>query len=109
MEDVLEQLVGKIEDEFDHEEPEAFVEEDGRLIVDGQAPIRSLAERLGFELETHSETTVGGYLSEYVARVPQAGERLEMHGHQIEVLEVDETKVCRLAISELEGESSPSD
>lgn len=98
MEDVLEQLVGKIHDEFDREEPDQFVQEARGLVVDGQAPIRSLAERLGFELETHSETTVGGYLSEYAARVPQAGERLEVHGHQIEILDVDETKVCRIAV-----------
>ncbi len=109
MEDVLEQLVGEIEDEFDSEAPDHFTEQDGRLIVDGQAPVRALAERLGFELETHSETTVSGYLAEYAARVPETGERIELHGHQVEVLNVDETKVCRLAVlkSGEEAASSP--
>jgi 2-keto-4-pentenoate hydratase/2-oxohepta-3-ene-1,7-dioic acid hydratase in catechol pathway len=51
MEDILEELVGEIEDEFDLDRPERFHEADGRLLVDGQTPIRALAERLDFELE----------------------------------------------------------
>jgi len=104
MEDILEQLVGTIEDEFDNEEPEHFVQEDGRLVVNGQAPIRSLADHLGFELDGHSETTVNGYLSEHLGRVPQVDERVEMHGYQLQILEVDETKVCRLAVLQAAGE-----
>ena len=43
--------------------------------MDGQLPIRVLAERLDFELEDHHETTVGGYLSKQLARVPLVGRR----------------------------------
>jgi CBS domain containing-hemolysin-like protein len=74
MEDILEELVGDIEDEFDPDRTEYFDEQNGRLWVSGEAPIRALAARLGFELEGHHETTVGGYLSEQLARVPDAGE-----------------------------------
>ncbi|HEX5376164.1 MAG TPA: hemolysin family protein, partial [Solirubrobacterales bacterium] len=47
MEDILEELVGEIEDEFDVDGEEHFRERDGRLHVDGQAPVRALAERVG--------------------------------------------------------------
>ena len=98
MEDILEQLVGEIEDEFDPEEREEIREENGRLMVEGQAPSRSLADRLGFALEGPHETTVGGYVSEQLARVPEAGEVVEVHGHSFEILDVDETRIGRLAV-----------
>ena len=98
MEDILEELVGEIEDEFDADRPDLVHEEEGRLYVDGQSPIRMLAERLGFELEEHHETTVGGYLSEQIARVPVVGEIIECHGHRFEILDVDETRITSVAV-----------
>ncbi|MDQ3647470.1 MAG: hemolysin family protein [Actinomycetota bacterium] len=98
MEDILEELVGEIEDEFDPEVRAEIREENGGLVVDGQAPVRGLADRLGFELEGHHETTVGGYVSEQLARVPEPGEVVEVHGHSLEILDVDDTRIDRLAV-----------
>ena len=98
MEDILEQLVGDIVDEFDPEEEDELREEDGRLVVDGGAPVRLLTERLGVELEGQHESTVGGYLSEELARVPDAGERVQLFDHQVEVLEVEGTRVASIAV-----------
>jgi len=98
LEDILEELVGEIDDEFDPDRAELFREEDGRLCVDGQTPVRELAERLHFELEGHHETTVGGYLSEQLARVPDIGELVEVHGQRFEVLAVTETQVTKVAV-----------
>ncbi len=98
MEDILEELVGEIEDEFDRERGELFREQDGRLYVDGQAPIRVLAERLDFQLEGPHETTVGGYLLEQLARVPDAGEIIKCHGHRFEILDVEETRITEVAV-----------
>jgi CBS domain containing-hemolysin-like protein len=99
MEDILEQLVGDIADEFDPDEEEDIREEgDGRLVVDGGAPVRLLADRLGVELEGQHESTVGGYLSEELARVPEAGERVDLFERPVEVLEVDGTRVASIAV-----------
>jgi magnesium and cobalt transporter len=99
MEDILEQLVGDIADEFDPDEEEDIREEgDGRLVVDGGAPVRLLADRLGVELEGQHESTVGGYLSEELARVPEAGERVDLFDRPVEVLEVDGTRVASIAV-----------
>jgi CBS domain containing-hemolysin-like protein len=98
MEDILEELVGEIVDEFDERQDEYFHERDGRLEVDGQAPVRDLADRLGCQLDEHHETTVGGYLSEQLGRVPDAGEVVECHGRDIEILAVEETRIVRLAV-----------
>lgn len=99
MEDILEELVGEIEDEFDEDGEEHFRESDGRLHVDGQAPVRALAERLDWELNEHHESTVGGYLSEQLGRVPEVGEVVECHGHKVEILAIEETRIVSLAIS----------
>jgi CBS domain containing-hemolysin-like protein len=98
MEDILEELVGEIEDEFDERQEDLFSERDGRLEVDGQAPVRAVADRLGAELHEHHETTVGGYLSEQLGRVPDVGEVVECLGRDVEILAVEETRILRLAV-----------
>ena len=103
MEDILEELVGEIEDEFDLEERELIREADGRLEVDGAASMREVSDRLGFELDAHRETTVGGFLSEELGRVPEPGEVVELHGHRFEIVEVEETRVTEVAVSREES------
>lgn len=98
MEDILEELVGEIEDEFDVDSEVHFRERDGRLHVDGQAPVRALAERVGWELDEHHESTVGGYLSEQLGRVPEVGETVDCHGWKAEILAVEETRITSLAV-----------
>jgi CBS domain containing-hemolysin-like protein len=98
LEDILEELVGEIEDEFDAEQREAIRVEGGTIVIDGSAPAREVAERLGFELEGHHETTIGGYLSEELGRVPQPGEEVELQGRRFAVRGVDETRVTELAL-----------
>jgi CBS domain containing-hemolysin-like protein len=68
------------------------------VLIDGSASARDVAERLGFDLEAHHETTIGGYLSEELGRVPQAGEEIELHGLRLEVRDVEGTLVTELAV-----------
>jgi CBS domain containing-hemolysin-like protein len=98
LEDILEELVGEIEDEFDPEQPDPIRVEDDGLHIDGSAAARDVADHLGFDLEAHHETTIGGYLSEELGRVPQPGEEVELHGRRFRVLGVDETRVTELAL-----------
>ena len=98
MEDILEELVGEIEDEFDERQQEYFNERDGRLEIDGQAPVRVVADRLGVELDEHHETTIGGYLSEQLGRVPDVGETVECFERNVKILAVEETRVVRVGL-----------
>ena len=98
LEDILEEIVGEIEDEFDPEHRDPIRVEDGVVVIDGAAPARDVADRLGFELEGHHETTIGGYLSEELGRVPRPGEEVDLHGRRFKVSGVDETRVTELAL-----------
>ena len=98
LEDILEELVGEIEDEFDAEQVEAIRVEGDTIVIDGSAPAREVAERLGFELEGHHETTIGGYLSEELGRVPQPGEEVQLQGRRFAVRGVEGTLVTELAV-----------
>ena len=106
MEDILEELVGEIADEFDADEVDAFRQDGDRLLVDGSAPVRLLAERLGVELEGPHESTVGGFLSEELGRVPDEGETVPLLGHRAEVLELDGTRIAKLAVLEPASEDA---
>jgi CBS domain containing-hemolysin-like protein len=98
LEDILEEIVGEIEDEFDPERTDPIRVDGGTVLIDGAASAREVAERLGFELEGHHETTIGGYLSEELGRVPRPGEEVVLHERRFKVLAVDETLVTELAL-----------
>ncbi len=96
MEDILEELVGEIEDEFDPEADQAITRDGDVAAVQGGASIRLLAQELGFEVGEPREATIGGHLVEMLGRVPDAGEFVELDGYRIEVCGVEETRVTRL-------------
>ena len=98
LEDILEEIVGEIEDEFDPEAPEPIRTENGVVLIDGSASAREVAERLGFDLEAHHETTIGGYISEELGRVPRPGEEIDLHGQRLQVRDVEGTLVTELAL-----------
>jgi CBS domain containing-hemolysin-like protein len=99
MEDIIEEIVGEIEDEFDSEREDLWHREDGRIVIDGAAPVRPLAQRLGVELGGHHESTLGGYLSEQLGRVPEVGETVEALDQELEILGVRETRVTEVAMA----------
>ena len=110
LEDIIEELVGEIEDEFDPDHEESMKELGGRLHVAGDASLRLLAQRLGFEPEDRHETTVGGYIADRLARVPDVGEVVEFHGRRLEILAVEDYRVTEVAVLPAEdGERERSD
>jgi CBS domain containing-hemolysin-like protein len=109
LEDILEEIVGEIEDEFDPEHREPIRVEGDTVVIDGTAPARDVAERLGFDLEGHHETTIGGYLSEELGRVPRPGEEVVLHGRRFKVRGVEETRVTELELLDAERDGDDDD
>jgi len=93
LEDVLEELVGEIEDEFDTTAEQLIGVRDGAVRIDGAAPIRIVVRELGITLEAPHETTLSGHLIEDLGRVPQTGEVIELAEARLEIVAADDTAV----------------
>jgi magnesium and cobalt transporter len=99
LEDLLEEIVGEIRDEYDVE-AEPFVDEgQGRFVVSGKADIETLSERLGVEIEGEGFETVGGYVMARLGRVPAAGEVHTIDDLLVEILETERRRVHRVRVS----------
>jgi CBS domain containing-hemolysin-like protein len=105
MEDLVEVILGEIRDEH---EPNSDVQEDGQggYIVSGSFDVDRLVDLLQFHPEEDLEsTTVGGLVTEWLGRVPQAGESLERDGIHIDVLASDELRVAQVRVRRLQAVS----
>jgi CBS domain containing-hemolysin-like protein len=96
LEDILEELVGEIEDEFDPRTRELIRREDGALRIDGSAPLRLVAERLGMDIDAPHESTIGGHVAERLGRVPEPNEVIVVDGARLRVLAIDDTRITAL-------------
>jgi CBS domain containing-hemolysin-like protein len=103
LEDILEEIVGEIRDEYDSEEdvePEMVKMEDGSVIVDARSLISDVNEILEIEIpEDEDVDTVGGYVCGEFGRIPEAGEALNIEGvAHFTVLKADKRKILSLKI-----------
>jgi CBS domain containing-hemolysin-like protein len=98
LEDVLEEIVGEIEDEFDAEEREPMREEAEGLVVAGWAPVRLVEERLGVAFTEHHEATIGGVVLERLGRLPEQGEEVELDGVRFAVLGAADARIQELRV-----------
>ena len=98
IEDVLEEIVGEIQDEFD--EGEAAIEEigDGVYAVDGRIPITDVNEHFKIDLPHEDFDTIGGYVLGYLGRPPEPGDTVEADGVTHHVKSVDGPRVSMLTL-----------
>jgi CBS domain containing-hemolysin-like protein len=98
MEDVVEEIVGEIQDEYDAEE--AQIVENGPLdfTVSGETEVEELEELFDMELAEDAFITVGGLIAHDLGRLPHKGEVLTIRGLQVEVLDVDQKKAKKLRV-----------
>jgi len=106
LEDLVEEVFGEIQDE--HEPVEDLVEDSsGRCIVSGNFSLDRLEELLDFRpAEEPESTTAGGLVSEWLGRVPRAGESIEREGIRIEVLRSNDLRVEQVRVSKMEGQTN---
>jgi CBS domain containing-hemolysin-like protein len=104
LEDVLEEIVGEIEDEF--EEALASVRElgDGRYLVDGSAPLEELRERIDLRITPNGVDTLGGFVLETLGAVPAPGAAVEAGGFRIEVRHVEGQRIRQLQLTRIEAD-----
>jgi CBS domain containing-hemolysin-like protein len=98
LEDILEEIVGEIEDEFDPEEREPMRDEPDGLVIAGWAPVRLVEERLGVDFTDHHEATIGGVVLERLGRLPEESEEVDVDGVRFSVLAVAEAQIRELRV-----------
>ena len=113
IEDIVEQVVGEIDDEHDSDEPPAIVRQaDNSFIADARATLDDVRQVIGEEFVTgeagEDVETLGGYLVSHVGRLPVRGEVISGPGNfEVEVLDADPRRVKRLRIATAKERPAP--
>jgi len=110
LEDVIEEIVGEIEDEFDLPDESIEKLDDGRIRIDGTFPIDDFNEQFGSELPIEDYHTMGGYVFGLLGRAPLAGDQLADDRLRFTVIDLEGSRIDRLEIEFLpqpEREESP--
>ena len=101
VEDVLEQIVGEIEDEFDEKLPETHIEAD-QVEIDGATSILDMASVYGIELPANGGfETIAGFMLLKLGHIPDAGEFTEFEGRRFTVTAMDRNRIARVSIEKL--------
>jgi CBS domain containing-hemolysin-like protein len=101
VEDVVEELVGEIRDEYDSEAEPVVRESDDTFVFSAKVGIDEMTERLDKEIEEGEFETVGGFVLARVGRVPAAGERFELDGLEVEILEAEGRRIHKVRVRRL--------
>lgn len=101
MEDLLEQIFGEIEDEYDGDEYIDVQEDQNSFRFSGRLEINYLKDQYGLRFPEGDYQTLSGYLVTAAERVPEQGEELEMDGYRFELLEVSNTRIETLRLVKL--------
>ena len=96
LDDVIEELVGTIHDEFDAEERLFQRLSDDEFLVDGGMPLYDLAEFTELELESDNVSTIGGYLTEKIGHLPNLGEKAHIDDYEATVTRTNGHRVVQL-------------
>lgn len=101
VEDVVEELVGEIRDEYDLEAEPVVRENDDSYVFSGKVAIGEMVDRLGLEIDDGGFETVGGYVLTRVGRVPAVGERFAIDGLDVEILEAERRRIHKVRLRKL--------
>ena len=98
MEDILEEIVGNIQDEYDEEEELISLMEDGSYMIDGQTTLEELEETFNIQFECEDIDTINGYMIYKMGKIPEEKEQFETEcgGYLFQVASVDNKMISRV-------------
>lgn len=116
IEDVLEEIVGEIRDEFDEEEPAVRKMDEGVYAIDGRISLEEVNDVLGSHFESKDFGTMGGLILGTLGRPPAVGDEIQLDGYCLRVEEVDGARVAHVVVqrhelpevAEIEQPASPA-
>jgi CBS domain containing-hemolysin-like protein len=99
LENILEELVGQIQDEFDQEKPLAVRLAENTWELDGALPLHELADLIGEVVQEEGVTTLSGLVTQRLGGFPKAGNRISLGTWELTVEETDSLRVTRLRLA----------
>jgi len=108
IEDILEQIVGDIQDEYDLEEEWIIQEKDGSVVVDARLPVEELEDHLMIEIEREKFDTVSGYIYHLTGRIPHVQEEIDAGAFRMVIVDADERKIKKVRIIRKSEETEES-
>ncbi len=110
LENVIEQIVGSVQDEFDSEQPNIDQKEDGTFQVKGSTPVFLVNRKLGLKLESPQDIdTMSGLVTHILGRPPKSGDELNFPRSKISILEIKGQRVSLLMVKLLDIENTDED
>jgi putative hemolysin len=103
VEDLLEEIVGEIRDEYDVESETVTDEGDGTFVFSGKVNVDEVRDRLGVEIEREGFETLGGYLLSHLGHMPYVGETFDVDELAVEVLEVERRRITKVRVRRRAG------
>jgi len=101
LENVLEELVGQIQDEFDHEKPRVTRRSETSWDLEGGLPLFELLELTGAAVSAEGATTINGWVTQRLGRFPRRGDRLTLGDYRLTVEELEGLRVARINLQRL--------
>ncbi len=98
LEDILEEIVGEIDDEHDHAIPGVLTQADGSVQVDGDVSVRDLNRAMDWTLPDDLAVTIAGLVIHEAQTIPEPGQRFVFFGHRFEVLRRQRNQITRLRV-----------
>jgi CBS domain containing-hemolysin-like protein len=108
LDNVLEELVGDIQDEFDADLQEYKKISDDEFIIEGALGLYEVNDLIGLELESADVSTIGGYVTHLLGHLPRAGEQVRIDGYEVIVTKADGRRVDQLHFKKLPEEAKPA-
>jgi CBS domain containing-hemolysin-like protein len=99
IEDLLEQIVGDIQDEYDREESLLTVNSDGTVTADGKLPVEELEEHFNIEIERDNFDSVGGLAFHLTGKIPAIGDTIDGAGLRLKIIDADLRRVKKAVVS----------
>ena len=109
LEDLLEEIVGEIEDEFDLPDESVERVDDDTIRIDGTFPIDDFNEQFATQIPIEDYHSVGGFVFGLLGRAPQPGDTVEYDGLRFDVLEIDGARITRIAVTFVERRETPKE
>jgi putative hemolysin len=103
IEDLLEEIVGEIRDEYDVESETVLDEGGGSFVFKGKVSVDEVRDRIGVTIEREGFETLGGYLLSHLGRMPYVGESFDAGDLSVEVLEVERRRITRVRVRRRAG------